>query len=284
MQLEAIIQSTAQVLVPGTHARLVSCQGSVPLPPSLSPSSCLQHSQICFLVNKTWVVSVPTLPCCQCQSWWWSPHPAPLAGPAQAPSRWQHPDSGPFGQRPCRCQMPGRAWRVHCRAASPWAACWGLSWRPCAAPSWHPSPAEAPRNAAALQPLLLCRTKLGVSMGFFGNYLSAHCQQHISSEPVAQLMEEGMAWYTQPWGLSFAPRALPSLLQISSVLELCALLSAVLTCSSPLHLMLLSLAAAPRLARGQEHFLMSAQWSGINIHLVQFWQRYPKLLPNPEDF
>lgn len=53
IRLEDIVQSTAQVLVPATLAGLVSCQGSVPLLPFLSLFSCLQHSQICFLVNKT---------------------------------------------------------------------------------------------------------------------------------------------------------------------------------------------------------------------------------------
>ena len=51
----------------------------------------------------------------------------------------------------------------------------------------------------------------------------------------------------------------------------------------PHFLMLLSLAAAPRLARGQDVFLQSAQCSGTNTHMVQLWHSYPKLLPKPAD-
>lgn len=156
--LEAITQSTAHVLS-GSLARPVSCKTSVPLLPSLSPIFCLQHSQICFPVNKSGEVSVTTLPGCQHQSLLWLPRPAPLVRRAQVPSRWLHLQSGPFGQKPYRSRTLGRAWRAHYRAASPSAALWGLSSRRCAAPSSHLNPEEVPKSGVTRQPLPLCRIR-----------------------------------------------------------------------------------------------------------------------------
>lgn len=157
--LETLLKSTAQVLVGGTLARFISCKRWVPFLPSLAPFSCLQHSQICFPVNKTSEVSVTIPLCSQYQSWSWLPRPAPLAAPVQVPSRWLHLESGPFGQKPYQSQMLGRAWRAHYTAASPSVALQVLSLKCCAAPSSHPNPGEAPESGVRLQPLPLCRKR-----------------------------------------------------------------------------------------------------------------------------
>lgn len=112
-------------------------------------------------------------------------------------------------------------------------------------------------------------------------HLSAHCQQHCSSEPVAQ-----------PSGRGNAPNHGPVLCSKGTPFPPPNLQCPVALCPSFCSADLL-FPAPPDVAKSgccskacqrARAFSYVSTMFRTNIHLVQFWQRYPKLLPNPVDF